>query len=278
MVRMEAGKKLTLIAGIAATVLLTVASGSRAQEASDSAELAKSLSNPIADLVSIPFQFNWDSGVGPNDGIRYTMNVQPVVPFSISQKWNLIGRWIMPYVSQPSLGTGLDPTSGYSDIVFSSFFSPKQSSITWGVGPVLLLPTTSDPLLGAGEWAAGPTFVVLKQQGPWTYGVLANHLWSFADASNLERNDVNSTFLQPFIAFGKSGTTLSIQSEATANWEADSGEQWTVPINVSLSKVTKLGPFPFSVGLGGGSYVESPTGGPEWKLRTIFTLILPSKK
>lgn len=278
MVRIESGKQLSLIAGIAAMLVLTVAPAARADEASNSAELAKSLSNPVADLVSIPFQFNWDNGVGPNDGIRYTLNVQPVVPFSISQKWNLIGRWIMPYVSQPSLGAGLDPTSGYSDIVFSSFFSPKQSSITCGVGPVLLLPTTSDPLLGAGQWAAGPTFVVLKQQGPWTYGVLANHLWSFADASQLDRSRVNSTFLQPFLSYGKSGTTLSINSESTANWEADSGEEWTVPILVSLSKVTKLGPFPFSVAIGGGPYVESPKGGPEWKLRTSFTLILPSTK
>ena len=270
--------QLTRIARIAAVLLLALASGGRAQESDNAAELAKSLSNPVADLVSIPFQFNWDNGVGPDDGLRYTLNVQPVVPFSIGENWNLIGRWIMPYVSQPSLGTGLDPTSGYSDIVFSSFFSPKKSSITWGVGPVFLLPTTSDPLLGAGQWGVGPTAVVLRQQGPWTYGVLANHIWSFAEAGNLERNDVNSTFLQPFLAYGKSGTTLTLFSESTANWEADSGEVWTIPILVLVSKVTRLGPFPFNVTAGGGPYVESPTGGPEWKLRTAFTLILPAKK
>jgi hypothetical protein len=109
--------------------------------------------------------------------------------------------------------------------------------------------------------------------------MLANHLWSFANTGNVERNDVSQSLFQPFLAYGtKSGTTVNLQSEATANWEADSGEKWTVPINLTLTQITKLGPFPFSVGIGAGGFVESPTGGPEWKLRTSFTLILPSKK
>src|SRR5436190_23303731 len=104
----------------------------------DAQELAKKLSNPISDLVSIPFQFNWENGVGPDDGLRTVLNIQPVVPFKVSEKWNMIERWVMPYVSQPEV---LGSPSGLSDITFSSFFSPKTGkSLIWGAGPVVTLP------------------------------------------------------------------------------------------------------------------------------------------
>jgi hypothetical protein len=239
--------------------------------------LAKSLSNPVADLVSLPMQFNWENGVGPNDAARFVMNFQPVVPFSLNEKWNLIGRWIMPYVAQPALAAGADPTSGLSDIIASAFFSPAQpSGVVWGIGPVFSLPTTTDPFLGSGKWSVGPTALVLKQSGPWTYGFLANHLWSVAGATNEDRADVNQTFLQPFVAYASpTGVTVALNSESSANWEAAEGEKWTVPINVMVNKITRLGPFPFQVGAGAGVYVASPDGGPEWKLRTQFVLILP---
>jgi len=261
---------------------LVVASASWAQEsggAPDAEALAKKLANPISDMVSIPFQFNWDQGVGPNDEPRFVLNIQPVVPFKISEKWNLIARWILPYVGQPVLTTGGESASGFSDIVFSTFFSPRESKgAIWGVGPVLALPTTTDPLLGSGKWSAGPTFVILKQSGPWTYGALANHLWSIADATDAPRSDVDQSYVQPFLAHGwKNGATLTLSSESSANWEASS-DKWTVPVIVQLSKITRLGPFPFSVGGGLGYYVEKPQDGPEWKLRMAFTVILPAKK
>ena len=106
----------------------------------------------MASLVSIPFQYNWENGVGPNHDLRYVLNIQPVAPFQINDKWNLIARWIMPYVSQPALGPGLEPVSGWSDIVASGFFSPINSGgLTWGIGPVVVLPATTDPLLGSGK-------------------------------------------------------------------------------------------------------------------------------
>lgn len=258
---------------------LVVPPHARAQQADDQ-QLAKQLSNPVADLVSIPLQFNWENGVGPDEDLRFIMNFQPVVPFTLSESWNLIGRWIMPYVSQPVLGPGLEPASGFGDIVASAFFSPaKSTQLTWGIGPVLTLPMTTNPLLGSGKWSAGPTAVVLKQSGPWTYGALVNHVWSFANTGDVDRADVNQTFIQPFLArTSASAVTFTLQSETTANWEAASGEEWTIPINFLISKVTKLGPFPFSVAGGAGVFVEQPAGGPEWKLRTAFTLILPRPK
>ena len=243
----------------------------------DAQDLAKKLANPVSDLVSIPFQFNWENGIGSDDGLRNVVNIQPVVPITLSPKLNLIGRWILPYVSQP---TSLGAAAGFSDVTFSSFLSPSgDPSFTWGVGPVFSLPMTSDPTLGSGKWSAGPTAVVLKIQGPWVYGMLVNQLWSFAGTSNVEREDVNQSFVQPFLGYcTKGGVTYTLQSESTANWNAaEDSNTWTIPINVLVSKITKLGPLPFSVQAGGGVYVASPDGGPEWKVRTNFVVLLPRK-
>lgn len=240
------------------------------------ADLAKKLANPISDLVSIPFQFNWDEGVGPNEDLRFLLNIQPVLPISISEKWNLVGRFILPVLSQPTLVPGGEARFGTSDIVVSAFLSPKKGGLIWGVGPVFSLPTTSDPFLGSGKWSLGPTAVVLKQNGPWTVGGLANHLWSVAATGDVERDAVNQTYFQPFVAYGlKSGVTITLSSESAANWEAESGQRWTVPLILQVSKVTRLGPFPFSMGAAYGYYVETPDGGPSWKLRMSFSVLLP---
>ena len=143
--------------------------------------LARQLSNPVASLVSVPFQFNWDQPVGPDDETRFVLNVQPVIPLSLNDDWNLILRWIMPYIGQPALFEGGVPTQGMGDIVASMFFSPaKPGRFIWGAGPVFMLPTNASPVLGTSKWSVGPSFVILKQSGQWTFGMLANHLWSFA--------------------------------------------------------------------------------------------------
>jgi hypothetical protein len=244
-------------------------------------EMAKALSNPVADMASLPVQLNWENGVGPDDDLRFVMNFQPVVPFKLNPKLNMISRLILPYIQQPALTPGASPTSGTGDIVFSLFFSPSEvkNGLVWGVGPAFNLPTTTDPTLGSGQWGVGPTAVILKQSGPWTYGALVNHLVGVAGTGNVERADLNNTFLQPFLAHQFPGAlTLTVQSESTYNWEADSGEAWTIPLNVLVTKVTRLGSLPFSVGGGAGYYVDSPSIGPDWKLRAVFTVILPGKK
>jgi hypothetical protein len=255
--------------------------GPPAAAAASDSDLAKQLSNPLASLVSVPFQFNWEQGVGPDDGTRTVLNVQPVVPFELNDDWNLIGRWIMPLVSQPALTPGADSTFGFGDVLFSAFFSPRntKSGWTWGVGPAVSLPMSSDPTIGSGKWSAGPTVVVLKQSGPWTYGVLANQLWSIADATKDSRPDVNRTFIQPFLAYNTPhGVTFTVQSESTYDHEAASGEKWTVPVNLLVSKVSRFGPFPFSMAGGWGYFVDSPSIGPDRKIRIAFTILLPRGK
>jgi hypothetical protein len=253
------------------------ASDPKAAAEPSSADLAKKLANPISDLVSIPFQFNWNEGVGVNDDLQFLLNVQPVVPMSLTKDWNVIGRFIVPFLNQPPLVTGGPTSFGTGDIVFSTFFSPKQSKLIWGVGPVFSLPTTTNPYLGSGKWSMGPTVVVLKQHGQFMFGALVNQLWSFGSTGNTNRQNVNQMYLQPFLArITSAGVTYTVSSEMSANWEADSGEQWTIPIIAQVSKVTRLGPFPFSIGIGAGYYVEAPEQiGPKWKLRMQFVVMLP---
>lgn len=243
----------------------------------EGAGLAKKLANPISDLVSVPFQFNWEQGVGPDDQTRFILNVQPVMPFSLNTDWNMITRVIMPFVSQPPLAAGGTPAFGLSDLTTSFFFSPtKVNKFVLGVGPVFTLPSTTIPTIGSEKWAIGPTVIILKQTGPWTYGALWNQLWSYA--GNSSRDDVNQMFLQPFLAYNtKSLVTYTLQSESSANWNAD--DTWTIPINVIVSKLSSFGAFPASYFIGLGVFAASPeVGGADWKLRAGLTVLMPRKK
>ena len=276
--RRNGGRRLAVT--IAFLLLLPVPG--RAQQPSTPApqneDLAKQLSNPIASLVSVPFQFNWEQNVGPSEATRFVLNVQPVMPFSMNQDWNLIVRLIAPLVSQPALIDGGLAASGISDITTSFFISPAKSGIIWGAGPVVVLPSTSEPTLGTGKWSAGPTIVALKQTGPWTVGALWNQVWSFSGESG--RSDVNQMFLQPFLAYQAARTiTLTIQSEMTANWEAeDDDDTWTVPINFLASKLSSFGPFPASYQIGFGAFPAHPNVGPSWKIRGAIVLLLPRSR
>ena len=147
-------------------------------------DLAKQLANPVSSLISVPLQNNFDFGIGPDeDGFRYTLNVQPVIPISLTPEWNLISRTILPIIYQDEIFPGSGDQFGLGDTLQSLFLSPAKpgpGGLIWGVGPVLLLPTGTDDLLGGEKWGAGPTAVALVQHGPWTVGFLGNHVWSFA--------------------------------------------------------------------------------------------------
>jgi len=266
---------LVLLMLYASVVPAQAEDASGAQPGGD-AELAQELTNPLADLMTIPIQMNYDRDIGPvDDGWKLQTNIQPVIPFHLSQDWNVISRTIIPVISQDDIFPGAGSQFGLGDINLSLFVSPKEPTsggVTWGIGPVLLFPTATDSLLGAEKWGAGPTAVALTTRGPWTIGALGNHIWSYAGDS--DRPDISSTFLQPFAAYTwPSAWTVSVLSEGTYNWKT---EKWSIPVNAAVSKLVMWGRLPVSLQAGVGYWVESPVTGPEgWRFRLQANFVLP---
>lgn len=274
----KAGVQLKFLktACLSITSLLTIyGSSSLAQESS--ADLAKKLSNPISSVISVPFVYNYDENIGPVDGgKRSTINIQPVIPFSLNDDWNLISRTIIPLVDQQDIFPGAGHQTGLGDTLQNFFFSPKEpteSGLIWGVGPIFLLPTATDELLGGEKWGAGPTGVALVQSGPWTIGALANHVWSFAGDSN--RPDVNSSFVQPFLSYTTpEAWTFSLNAESTYNWNTD---DWAVPIKAQISKLVVINNQPISIGGGFRYWANSATNGPEgWGATININFLFPT--
>jgi len=240
------------------------------------ADLAQELSNPLADLITIPVQMNYDHNIGVReDGWKLQTNIQPVIPIDWSGDWNLITRTIVPVISQNDIAPGAGSQFGLGDLNVSMFFSPKAPTaggLIWGVGPVFLLPTATDDLLGAKKWGAGPAAVVLTMRGPWTLGMLANHVWSYAGDG--DRPDISSTFLQPFAAYTTPDAwTFSFQSETTYNRKS---RKWSIPVNLSVSRLVRWGRLPVSLQGGFGYWLESPDSGPEgFRIRLQANFVLP---
>jgi hypothetical protein len=249
-----------------------------AASAQNADQLAKQLANPLASLTSVPMQFNYEREGGlAGDADRVRLNIQPVIPMDLGDDWNLISRTILPVISQEAFAPGAGTARGIGDVTQSLFFSPEAATRRgwiWGVGPALLVPTSSDPALGVDRWAAGPTAVALRQTATgWTYGSLVNHLWSADDEP--ERADVSNTLLQVFASkrIGP-GRTVSAVVESTYDWE---GEQWTVPLHLSVSQVMRIGGQLMSFQLGAGRYVEAAGNAPDWGMRLTTTFMFPKQ-
>jgi len=247
--------------------------------AESASELAKQALNPVAAMYSLPVQYNWDQKLGPTgDGMHSVTNIQPVLPFVLNEDWNLISRTILPLIDQHGLApNGLADKSGTGDVTQSFFFSPKKPTDSgWilGVGPALLIPTGSDELLSSKQWGLGPTAVALKQSNGWTRGILTNHIWGLVGSPADGKEKVNQTFLQPFLSYTTDTyTTFGVNTESTYNWQS---QEWSVPINLTVTQLLKVGGQPLTVQAGPRYWADSPEDGAQgWGFRAAVTLLFP---
>jgi hypothetical protein len=237
-------------------------------------ELAKAAQNPIAKMVSLPFQNNFNFDIGKIGVTQWNLNVQPVIPISLNENWNLITRTIIPIISQPSPADGVPSVFGMGDINPQFYFSPaKPGKLIWGVGPTFTFPTGTESLLTSGKWSMGPDVVLLTIQGHWVYGAVANQQWSYAGWRD---KNVSVLTVQPFVNYNlRHGWYLVTAPVITANWEASSDNAWTVPVGGGFGKIFKIGKQPFNAQLQAFDNVRTPEYGASWQLRFQIQLLFP---
>ena len=239
-------------------------------------ELRRAAQNPVADLISFPIQNNTNFKYGPREKTQNITNIQPVVPFHLSEDWMMISRTVAPLVSQPAFREDQDREFGLGDIQQAVFLSPRKTGrFLWGAGPVLLLDTATDDRLGTGKWSAGPSAVGLTIQPPWVFGALVQNIWSFAGDS--DRDDVNQFLFQYFVNYNlPNGWYLTSSPVVTANWEADSDNTWTIPFGGGVGRLFRIGKLPINSQVQGFYNVEKPDDlGPVWTLRFQVQVLLP---
>ena len=239
-------------------------------------ELAKLAQNPVGNLISVPFQNNTNFDVGPQQGTQNILNIQPVIPVSVDKDWNVITRTILPVASMPALAPGTSRENGLGDTVFTAFLSPANPGHwIWGAGPVLQLPTHTNGL-GNKNWGMGASFVVLHMDhgNPWVFGGLVNNVWSLT--SDKAGGRYSNGIIQPFVNYNfAGGLYLTSAPIVTVNWEAESGQQWTVPLGGGVGKIFHLGRLPVNTQLSAYYNMVHPDFGPRWQLRAQVQFMFP---
>ncbi|WP_376099923.1 transporter [Roseomonas sp. CCTCC AB2023176] len=234
--------------------------------------LAQQLNNPLATLITVPIQNNFDYGLGRNrDGFRYTAVAQPVLPFQLNADWNIITRTVIPFAHLERVAP--DHETGLGDTLASAWISPARPTswgLTWGVGPAILVPTGTNRFTSTRQYAAGPTAVAVLTRGPWIGLVLANHIWSLGGTPD-DRERVSQSFVQAAIAYTTpQRTTYFVSTESTYNATAG---QWTVPIQAGVNQLLRVGTQPIQLGGLVRYYAERPEGGSRWGFQLRLTLV-----
>ncbi len=242
-------------------------------------ELAKATQNPLANLISLPFQNNTNFDFGPLEKSQNILNIQPVWPVELNDDWNFITRTILPIISQPGVVPGQSRKNGIGDTTFSGFFSPKKPTsggMIWGAGPVILLPTATDDRLGSDQWGVGPSVVLIKMPGQWVIGSLFSQVWSMGGSGGEE---VSVFTWQPFINYNRpNGSYFTTAPLITANWNASSSDTWTIPLGGGMGKIFKIGKRPVNGQISAYYNVEKPDFGADWQLRIQLQLLFPKGK
>ena len=271
--RSESGARLVHGAALAALAVIT---SQNALAEMSSEELAKLAQNPIANLISVPFQNNTNFNYGPEGGTQDVLNIQPVIPVTLNKDWNLITRTIFPLIWQPSLGPTEDSAFGLGDTQFSAFLSPSNAKgWIWGVGAIAQIPTHTSGALGNENWGLGPTAVALHLEhgSPWVYGVLVNNVWSLGTSND---SSYNNGLIQPFLNYNfKGGTYLTSAPIITVNWQADGADQWTVPVGGGVGHIFHIGRLPVNTQISAYANVVTPEYGADWQLRAQVQLMFP---
>jgi len=260
----------------AALVAVTLAAAPARAELS-AEELAKLAQNPVGNLISVPFQNNTNLNYGPEKGTQNILNIQPVIPISINSEWNIITRTIVPVIWQPSLGPGIDSTTGVGDTVLTAFLSPaKPGHWIWGAGPVVQIPTNSSSELGNRNWGLGPSVVLLHLDhgDPWVYGALVNNVWSLTGSKT--GGSYNNGLIQPFVNYNfKDGFYLTSAPIITVDWKAPDSQAWVVPLGGGIGKIFHLGRLPVNTQLSAYYNVVKPDDGANWQIRAQVQLMFP---
>ena len=238
---------------------------------SDAAALAKKSANPVANMITIPLQFNFNFGIGEFNRTQTVLNVMPVIPFRLNDKINVINRIIVPIINQPDIAEESGGTFGIGDINYSMFFTPsKAGKVIWGIGPAFNIPTRTNDNLGSSEFGIGPTGVVLMMTGNWAYGLTANNVWSY------ENGNLNALYSQVFVVYTfPSAWFAQVMPTITANWKAPKGQQWSIPLGANLGKVVKFGNQPVKLIGGAAYYAVKPDVGPDWQLFAQMIFLFP---
>jgi hypothetical protein len=235
-------------------------------------ELAKKSQNPLGDIISLPFENNFDVGFGPKDALIYTLNLKPVYPVHLGDDWLLINRFTVPVVAQGERFAGEGSEFGLGDSVYQAFFGPKDSPVIWGAGPAFLFPTHTHKRLGNDKWGMGPSAVVIAKPGPWLFGSLVQQIWSYAGSGS----GVSLFSWQYFVNYNfGNGWYLTSTPTMSANWKQNAGNTWTIPVGGGVGSLLRIGGAPVDVKLQGFGYPERPTGGPDWSVQLQVKLLFP---
>ncbi len=258
------------------TIILVVSLMVPAWAQDNATDLAKKTQNPVADLISLPFQYNAYYETGPEGRTQEVLLIQPVIPVSLNDDWNLINRPIIPLINQPPFTSTQNRNHGLGNVQFQGFFSPKEPVNDWilGVGPYLEFPTNSGPdgRFGSDNFSAGPAFVALQMKGHWVYGGLVTHLWSYAGSDP----EVNLTGFQPIVNYNlEDGWYLNYSPVMTYNWTADSRQKWTVPVGGGIGKVFHIGKQAINAKVAAYNNIESPRAGSDWQLQCQIQFLFP---
>jgi hypothetical protein len=261
----------------AGVVLLLSGSACVPAFAQDEQTLARAAKNPLANLTNIQFLYDANLGIGPDNRTQHVLTFQPVIPFSVNADWSIITRTIMPLIAQPGAAPGEGWTSGPGDTQLSAFLSPARGDkLVWGAGPVLQIPSASNDVLGQGKWGAGPTAAALWFGEQWTFGALANNIWSIAGSSG--RPAVNQMQLQPMINYNFTDNPdryVSFSPVITANWKANGSERWTVPLTLGIGQLFKFGKQPVNLQATGYYNVIKPADAANWTLELQVQFLFP---